>query len=192
MMNPFGTGGTEARRNMARRWTMCLAVALVALFAVPRPGRAADAKIGVVDLQRCLNESKTGKKYKADFTGEAEKLKGELEKEEQSLKAMRDELEKQGTVLSETARAEKEKSYKERVDAFKEKFQQSQQTLQRRDQELTRRILKDLQGIIRDLGGSGAYDLIVEKGEGGVLYAPAAADLTDEVVRRYDKASGGE
>jgi len=192
MTHSIRTGGTEARREMAKHLVLCMTLALAALLVAPRPGSAADAKIGVVDLQRCLNESKTGKKYKAEFTGEAEKMKAELEKEEQSLKAMREELEKQGTVLSETAKGEKEKVYRERVDAFKEKFQQSQQTLQRKDQELTRRILKDLQGVIRELAETGGYDLVVEKGEGGVQYAPSTADLTEEVVRRYDKAAGGE
>ncbi len=164
-------------------------LALLTLFLSLATGAAAELKIGVVDLQRCLNDSKTGKKYKAEFTAEAEKMKAELEKEEQSLKSAREELEKQGMILSETARAEKEKAYRERVDAFKEKFQQSQQALQRRDQELTRRILKDLQGVIRELGDTGGYALVVEKGEGGVLYAPGQADITEEVVRRYDKAA---
>lgn len=164
--------------------------AAAALWAVG--AHAADLKVGVVDLQRCLNESKLGKKYKAEFTADAEKVKAELEQEEHSLKTMREELEKQGMVLSETARAEKEKGYRERVEAFKQKVQQSQQSLQRRDQELTRRILKDLQGVIRDVGQGGGYGVVLEKGEGGVLFAPAEADLTDEVVRRYDKLGGGE
>lgn len=168
-----------------------LALAL-ALGAAWTPAvRAADAaKIGVVDLQRCLNETKVGKKYKADFTAEADQLKAKLEKEEAALKALRDDLEKQGAVLSEAARTERERSYREKLDAFKEKFQGSQQALQRRDQELTRKILKDLQSVIRDLGEAGGYAIVLEKGEGGILYVPAAADLTNEVIRRYDKTAG--
>ncbi len=168
------------------KWATILAL----LWAVG--AQAADLKVGVVDLQRCLNDSKLGKKYKAEFTTDAEKVKAELEQEEQSLKTMRDELEKQGMVLSETAKAEKERLYRERVDAFKQKVQQSQQALQRRDQELTRKILKDLQGVIREVGETGGYAVVVEKGEGGVLFAPKEADLTDEVVRRYDQLAGGE
>lgn len=180
---------------MLRRWRFngIGTVLLAALFlAAGVSGAAAQAKVGVVDLQRCLNESKTGKRYKAEFTAEAERMKAELEREEDVLKGLREELEKQGMILSETARAEKERSYRERVDAFKEKFQQSQQVLQRRDQELTRRILKDLQGVIRELGEAGGYGLIVERGEGGVLYVPAQADITEEVVRRYDKVGAAE
>lgn len=166
------------------------ALCLTAFFALVTVAQAADTvKVGVVDLQRCLNETKLGKQYKAEFSSEADQMKAALEKEEASLKAAREELEKQGVVLSETARAEKERAYQEQVDAFKEKFKASQQSLQRKDQELTRKILKDLQGVIRELGDTQGYTVILEKGEGGLLYMAASVDLTDEVIRRFDQAS---
>lgn len=167
----------------------CVAIGglFLAAFFLALPVRAAEpAKVAVVDLQRCLNESRMGKKYKAEFTAEADRRKAELEKEEADLKALREELEKQGLVLSETARAEKEREYKERLEAFKAKFQESQQALQRKDQELTRRILKDLQEVVRKLGETEGYTLILERQEAGVLFAPKAIDITDEVIRRYD------
>ena len=176
---------------MRRRvgWVV-LVTAAVLLGGVARA--AEPVKIGVVDLQRCLNETRMGRKYKAEFTAEADRRKAELEKEEATLKTLREEIEKQGLVLSETARAEKERQYKERLAAFKKRFQESQQALQRKDQELTRRILKDLQGVIRKLGETEGYTLILERQEGGVLFAPEAVDVTDEVIRRYDAQVPGE
>lgn len=167
----------------------CVAIGglFLAALSLALPVRAAEpVKVAVVDLQRCLNESRMGKKYKAEFTAEADRRKAELEKEEADLKALREELEKQGLVLSETARAEKEREYKEKLEAFKDKFQESQQALQRKDQELTRRILKDLQEVVRKLGETEGYTLILERQEAGVLFAPKAIDITDEVIRRYD------
>ncbi len=170
----------------------CLAGALVlAAVAGASPVRAADpVRIGVVDLQRCLNESRTGKRYKTEFTAQADDMKAALEDEEAALKALRQEIEKQGLVLSETARAEKEKQYKQRLEAFKQKFQQTQQALQRKDQELTRKILKDLQGVIQQIGDAGGYTVILERQEGGILYRAAGVDITDEVIRRYDEREG--
>ncbi len=169
---------------------IALVTAAVLLGGIARA--AEPVKIGVVDLQRCLNESRMGRKYKAEFTAEADRRKAELEKEEATLKTLREEIEKQGLVLSETARAEKEREYKEKLAAFKKRFQESQQALQRKDQELTRRILKDLQGVIRKLGETEGYTLILERQEGGVLFAPKAVDVTDEVIRRYDAEMPGE
>jgi len=170
---------------------LIVAAALGAASFFSLTARAADlpAKIGIVDLQQCLNESTMGKKYKADFTTEAEKLKTELEKEEANLAALREEIETQGDVLAEDAKAAKEAEYKEKVAAFKEKFQATQQALQRRDQELTRKILKDLQGLVREIGEKEGYTMIVEKNESGVLFAPTQTDMTEKIIELYNKTA---
>lgn len=174
--------GTRAGRI---GWVVALWVTALGLAG---SAAAADLKVGVVDLQRCLNESKVGKEYKTRFSTEADEIKSALEKEEAELKTLREQLEAQGMILSETARQEKEREYKEKVEAFKERFKASQQTLQRKDQELTQKILKDLQGVIREIAETGGYALVVERREGGVLFVPATADLTDEVIRAYDRS----
>jgi len=177
---------------MKQPWKLLAALVAAFFLAGAVPVLAADVKIGVVDLQRCLNDSKLGKQFKVEFTAEAEQLKTDLEREEAELKSLREEIEKQGVVLSETAKKEREAAYNQRLDAFKGRFKESQQSLQRKDQELTRKVLKGLQGIISDLGGSGGYTLIVEKQEAGVIYMSQASDITDEVIRRYDLGVGQE
>ncbi|NTU59477.1 MAG: OmpH family outer membrane protein, partial [Deltaproteobacteria bacterium] len=127
-----------------------LAAALVAGHVCS--AQQAPAKLGVVDLQRCLADSKVGKKYKAEFMSKAEQAKGELEKKETALKELRESLEKQSLVLSPAARAEKEKEYQTKVEAFKEQFKAVQQNLSRQDQEVTAKVMKDLQAVIREVG----------------------------------------
>ena len=169
------------------------AVAALMCCAVTVPATAAEpSTVGVVDLQRCLNESKLGRQFKSEFTAEADQLKAELEKEEAELKALREEIEKQGLVLSQTAAAERQAEYNKRLDAFKGRFKESQQTLQRKDQELTRNVLKGLQGIISEIGNAGGYTLIVEKQESGVIFMDTSSDITDEVIRRYDQTAERE
>lgn len=178
---------------MKRTRSVVLAVAALSFLVLATVAAAQETtKVGVVDLQRCLNNSKLGKEFKAEFTAQADQLKADLEREEAELKALREEIEKQGLVLSETARAEREASYKKRLEAFKEKFKESQQSLQRKDQELTRKVLQGLQGIIAEIANSSGYTLIVEKQEGGVIFATKASDITDEVVRLYDQKAGKE
>ncbi len=164
------------------------ALVLLALALVTGNARAAEGtKIGVVDLQRCLAESKVGKRYKAEFSAKADAVDADLKKKETHLKELREVLEKQGLVLSQSAKAEKEKEYRQKLDAFKEQLRASQQTLQKQDQELTARIFRDLQAVVKEIGEAGGYGLIVERQEGGVLFVPKDADITEEVIRRYDQ-----
>lgn len=168
------------------------ALAAAALCWSPEAAAQPSGKIGIVDLQRCIGESKMGKKYKTEFAAKAEQTKADLEKKEADLKGLRETLEKQGRLLSQEGRAEKEKEYREKADAFKEQYKATLQGLQRQDQELTGRILKDLQSVIREVGEAGGFALIVEKQEGGVLFAAKEGDVTDEVIRRYDQKAKGD
>jgi len=45
-------------------------------------------------------------------------------------------------------------------------------------------------GVIERVGKEKNYFMIVEKRNAGVLYATADADLTDEVIRAYDREAG--
>lgn len=178
---------------MRKGWNVAAALVLVAAaVALAGPARAEGGKVGVVDLQRCLNETKQGKKYRGEFAARAEQTKAELDKKEAVLKELRETLERQGLVLSPAARQEKEKEYREKVDAFKEQYKASQQALQKQDQELTGRILKELQVVVRELAEAGGFSVVAEKQEGGVLYVHKDADLTDEVIRRFDQRGKAE
>lgn len=164
--------------------------AVVACFLCAGVGSASPqagaAKVGVVDLQRCLLESKLGKKYKAEFTAKAEQAKVDLEKKEAALKELRENLEKQSLVLSPAAKAEKEKEYRDKTEAFQGLYKSTLQNLQKQDQELTGRVLKELQSIIKEIGESSGYTIIAERQEAGILYFGKEVDVTDELIRRYD------
>jgi Skp family chaperone for outer membrane proteins len=40
--------------------------------------------------------------------------------------------------------------------------------------------------VIRDYGKEKGYGLIIEKGQSGVIYGNDAADLTKEILERYN------
>jgi outer membrane protein len=75
------------------------AAVLVAALAVAGPGWAADFKIGIVDLQRALNESAAGKRAKDQFKVEFDKMQNSLKGEKDRLDRMKDDLEKQSVVV---------------------------------------------------------------------------------------------
>jgi len=58
--------------------------------------------------------------------------------------------------------------------------------------ELTRKILEDLDPIIKRVAQKRGCTLVLEKSEGGVLYVDEDYDLTDEVIRIYDREKAKE
>jgi outer membrane protein len=170
---------------------MVLTAALA--LAVVMGGRAAagELKIGFVDLQRALNECDAGKGARERFLGEMEAKQARLRKEKEALDNKREEFDKKAMVLREKERQSMEQQLEDQGLAFKRKYEDYQKELKRMDSEYTGSILRDLEAVIGTVGSDGGYTVIFEMQNSGIIYGDPSADLTDEIIRRYN-ASGSK
>jgi outer membrane protein len=143
-------------------------------------------KIGYVDFQRIINDSKRGKDAKELLTKEGEFKSKKLRESEESLKKKFQELDAQRSVLSPEAFQKRQEELLVERDKFSEMVQTFQMDIRRKEQELTQDILDDVQKIISDLATKEGFSLVLEKTESGILYAPAKYNLTDRVLQLYD------
>lgn len=161
-----------------------------ALFATLLPAAArAEIKIVVVDVQRIISTSDAGRSAKEKLKAEFESRKKTLDGLRDEVKSMKEELDKQGAMLSEDARKVREKELEDKQRKFLDEIKANEDALQQKDQELTVGVLKDLEDVILEMGKEENYDLILEKGEGNVLYASEAVDITERVITRYNAFS---
>jgi outer membrane protein len=63
-----------------------------------------------------------------------------------------------------------------------------QSELQQKDQEYTQKILKEIDKIIKGVGEKEKYSIILEKTQGGILFATPAADITDKIITILNEA----
>jgi outer membrane protein len=167
-----------------RRGRLFAAVALVVL-ALAAPALA-EIKVGIVDLQRALNESLAGKKAKEQFKVEFDKMQGSLKGEKDRLDKMKDDLEKQSVVLKADERKTKAEEFDRRTRDLRRKLEDSDAELRKKDQELTGDILKDLAQVIQEIGQRDNYTVVLENSSSSVLYGAKSIDMTDEVIRTFD------
>jgi outer membrane protein len=167
-----------------RRGRLFAAVALVVL-ALAAPALA-EIKVGIVDLQRALNESLAGKKAKEQFKVEFDKMQGSLKGEKDRLDKMKDDLEKQSVVLKADERKTKAEEFDRRTRDLRRKLEDSDAELRKKDQELTGDILKDLAEVIQEIGQRDNYTVVLENSSSSVLYGAKSIDMTDEVIRTFD------
>ena len=114
-------------------WTPLLTLVLAAtLPALPATG--ADFKIGVVDLQRALNESSSGKKAKDQFKGEFEKMQNGLKAEKDALDRLKDDLDKKSAVLNDDQKKTKMEDFERRRRDLRRKLEDSDAELRKKDQ----------------------------------------------------------
>ena len=168
-----------------RRFILVLSMVL-ALAMPARPTVAADFKIGVVDLQRALNESSSGRKAKEQFKGEFEKMQNGLKNEKDALDRLKDDLDKKSVVLNDDQRKNKMEDFERRRRDLRRKLEDSDAELRKKDQELTGSILKDLAVVIQEIGEREGYTVILENSSSSVIYGSKSIDMTDAVIKAFD------
>jgi outer membrane protein len=166
---------------------MVAIVGMVAAVTIPS-GRAAgaDFKVGIVDLQRALNESSAGRKAKEQFKGEFDKMQDGLKREKDQLDRLKDDLDKKSVVLKEDQRKTMTEDFERRRRDLRRKLEDSDAELRKKDQELTGSILKDLAVVIQQMGEREGYTVILENSSSSVLYGSKSIDMTDSVIKAFD------
>jgi len=160
---------------------------LVCIGMVATPVMAETQKIGYVDLQKALNLSVAGKEAKEKIKAKVQTYDADVRQRQEELKKLKDDLEKQAMLLSEEARNAKERDYQQKVKDYQRFTKDIQETLQQTDADLTRKILESLLKVVQEVGKSEGYTLVLEKTESSIVYADESIDISDEVIKAFDK-----
>jgi outer membrane protein len=161
---------------------LLIAMSLILSAAIAK----ADTKIGFVDMQKAIQATAAGKKAKTELEGDFNKKKKDLEKKEADLKKMGADLEKKKSVMSQEALEKKQAEFQEEMMKYRDVVSKSQVEIQKKQSELTAPILEKMKKAIATLAKDKGYALILENSQ-MVLFATAESDLTDEVVKAFEK-----
>lgn len=161
-----------------------LVATLTLLLAAP----AAHALVlGKVDIQKILLTVKQGQKVRDDLKKEFDKKQAALQKEEGSIRKMQEELQKQGVVMNDKAKEKKEREIQEKIIALQQKSMEYQKEIQDMENKLKKPILERVREIIDEVSKSSNVDMTYESSTAPIVYAKEEKDLTDDVIKAYDK-----
>lgn len=166
--------------------------ALLALALVPALA-SAEQKLGLVDLQRALNEVDEGKAAKALLKKDFDEKQKQLDARKAEFDKLQADLEKQSVVMSEAAKRDKAAELDRRARELQGIFMQLQKDLSDRERDATKGIYDRMANIVREIAEAEGFTVVLEKGA-GVVYAPTSLDLTNELIRKYNArhpAAGG-
>lgn len=158
---------------------------ILALLAVP-PLASAQIKIGFVDLQQVISQSKRGQAARAEVAAEASRKQKEVDAREEEIKKLEAELQKQSAILSDQARKEKEELIRQKLRDLRRTAEDFNRDLAKRESELVNELLKEISAVVQEYGKEKGYVLILERQQAGVLYSGQGVDLTLEIVQRFD------
>lgn len=154
-------------------------------------GAFANIKVGIVSVQKVINEIKEGKKVTKELESSFKKKQKQLSAEEEKIKKLQQDFKKQVVVLSDKAKRTKEKEIGEMIMALKEKTVGYQREMTAQEQKLKKPILDKLKEIVDDVSKKQNLDLTFEASASPVIYSKTTTDITGDVIKAYDKKYSG-
>ena len=162
--------------------------ALMILFFLQANALGADSlKIGVLNMQKFQANSKSMKTQTDKLQQKYETMRKKLNEEVEDLQKLEEEFKKQSLMLSLDAQGSKKReveSKKRYIQFLRNDFTQ---VMKETDLENSKRILKELEKIVGKIAKDEGYDLIFERKGVGLIYASEAIDITDMVIKAYDR-----
>ncbi|MFL6200496.1 MAG: OmpH family outer membrane protein [Thermoanaerobaculia bacterium] len=150
---------------------------------------ASSIKVAVIDTERILLTSATGKKALADLKKVQEGKEAEARTKQQEIKDLQAKLADGRLSLAQDKLSEMEKQLEEKLISLR-RFQEDANTElgKKRDQVLAG-IDQKVMPVINQVGKEMGYTLIFRKFESGLIYADEAIDITAAVIQRLDGAA---
>jgi len=147
---------------------------------------ATENRIGTVDLQRAVTESKEGSVARADLLKKTEQLNAELRGQLADAEKVRAELEKESGKLSVDERAEKQRLLQKKMRDFQNRQREAQEEIKQAESDSIRKIIAKFGVILEKLGADGDYSAILDRNS-GVFYAGKKTDVTPLLVKQADQ-----
>lgn len=162
--------------------------AAVSSYAAANRGDSiAGVRIGYVDFTRALNQVSDGRQAKKRLRSEFKEKQDRLNNLQSELTKMKEEIERDRLILSAGEIKTKESLYRQKLMDVQRRFADFRREMSEREAHLTEEILERLRKIVKTIGERDGYTLILEKSQDLVIYSPAAEDLTDRVIKEYNR-----
>ncbi len=160
---------------------------VASLFILATLASAADvAKIGIVNIQKIIDESQPGKRAQAELNNEGKKMFADIKAKGEEIEKIKSKLEKESLVTSKEKRDEEERKLQIKLLDFKALQQKYNEEVKILHQKLITKVSNEIVELVNEIGKKQGYLLILEEKSSGVIYAPSAINITDEIIKRYN------
>ncbi len=164
-------------------------VVILALLVMNSPLRAdTSAKIGFIQTQRVILETKAGKEGYTTLQNLVDQRRQEMTAKENEIKKMEDDLAKQSQMLTDEARLEQRERLQRAVLDFQRMKEDAQTEIGNREKLLLDRIIDQLAEVIEKIGKEQGFTIILDADGPSVLYSDRALDISNLVIAEFDKA----
>ena len=153
--------------------------------AAPTPA-VGPARIGIIWVERLVQESAVGKEAFARVKKLNDQKKDEAEKLAKELRDMEQKLADQGQSMTDDKRDQLQKTYQEKAIGYKRFNDDAQRILEEAQKKELETLEKRVLPVIQQVGKERGFTVIFNKFQAGLVYADDSIDVTDEVLKRFN------
>ena len=175
---------------MERTRVISLISAVALWLAMVSPGLSAETfMVAVMDQQVVIEQSKAGKRAVEELKAYSAARQKIINSDEQELKELQQAI--QDGKLTDSAKQEKQSQLQAKVEAYQRRLADFRREIQQKQREMVAEYSKKIHEAAQAVGGKNGYVAIIDKGNEAaikiVLYHQPALDLTDQVVKEFDR-----
>ena len=146
-------------------------------------------KVAVMNQQAVVEQSKAGKRALEELKAYSMTRQKIINADDQELKDLQ--LAIQDVKLTDSAKQEKQGQFQAKLEAYQRRLADFNREIQQKQRELVAEYMKKVQEAAQVVGEKNGYVAIIDKGNEVtmkiVLYYQPALDLTDQVVKEFDR-----
>jgi outer membrane protein len=143
-------------------------------------------KVGYINLQRLVSESKMGKEAKADILKMRETKQTVLNKKLTDINKLREFINQKGDQLPVRERRDKVELLQKMYKDYQRLVADAKEDITREDRELVAIILEKANDILKDVAKKKKYSIIL-KDPNAIGYLDPDVDITDLVLKELNK-----
>ena len=167
------------------------AMALTIVWPCSFGSAAESIKVGVVDQQAILERSKAGKRALdglKEFSTARQRI---VSADDEELKKLESELKKDDGSLSDVVKREKQEQFRVKFENYQRRLQDFNREIQSKQKQLVEEYQKKIDQAAAAVAEKNGLAAILDRGSDNtikiVIYAHDSLDLTDQVVKEFDR-----
>ncbi|TKB59217.1 MAG: OmpH family outer membrane protein [Nitrospira sp.] len=181
----------EEEDSMERRGVMRLIGAAVLWLAMVSPALSDDTfKVAVMNQQTVVEQSKAGKRALEELKAYSMSRQRIINADDLELKELQQAT--QDEKLSDSVKQEKQSQFQAKLDAYQRRLSDFNREIQQKQRDMVAEYSKKVQAAAQAVVEKNEYVAVIDKGNETVmmrivLYHQPALDVTDQVVKEFDR-----
>jgi outer membrane protein len=165
-----------------------------AAHAAPPPASPAlqPGKVGVIEIQAAILNTKDGQKASADFKVKFDPRQKELNTKAQEIRDLQTRLQSGGAALSDTAKQDLQRNIEEKQKRYQRDVEDAQAEFQSEQQRVLGALEQRMTQVIDKYAQANGYAVIIDVSnpQTPVMYAAPNVNITKDIIELYDKSAG--